>query len=329
MEVTAMSGNVEKGIDRELRIPARDGFKLAATLYEPQGPWGNDSLVLISSATAVPRSYYDSFARFLVSRGFAVLTYDYRGIGGSRPKSLRSFRASMHQWGEEDLAGVIDWAARHLQPSRLLAVGHSVGGQIVGLAENNEKIAALLIVASQSGYWRHWPSPARYRVALFWHLVIPVVSRLLGHVPGWLGMKEDLPGGVAREWAAWGRRPLYLLDGHDERRRGFDRFVRPIFGYSFEDDEFAPRAAAVALLHFYRNARVVHRHVVPHTSGLPPVGHFGFFRERFRDTLWGEAATWLERHGAVPSGSETFGDFPQVVEEEVPSFLPLRAVRHA
>jgi predicted alpha/beta hydrolase len=26
------------------------------------------------------------------------------------------------------------------------------------------------------------------------------------------------------------------------------------------------------------------------------IGHFGFFRERFRDSLWRDAADWLERH---------------------------------
>lgn len=126
--------NMDPGIDRGLRLPARDGFKLAATLYEPRGrgEWGHETLVLISSATAVPRSYYDGFARFLAGRGFAVLTYDYRGIGESRPRSLRGFRAAMHRWGEEDLAGAIDWACHHVQPARLLSVGHSVGGQRLG-----------------------------------------------------------------------------------------------------------------------------------------------------------------------------------------------------
>jgi predicted alpha/beta hydrolase len=26
------------------------------------------------------------------------------------------------------------------------------------------------------------------------------------------------------------------------------------------------------------------------------IGHFGFFRERFRDSLWREAADWLLSH---------------------------------
>jgi predicted alpha/beta hydrolase len=39
--------------------------------------------------------------------------------------------------------------------------------------------------------------------------------------------------------------------------------------------------------------RLVH----PHEAGASALGHFAFFRERFRDTLWREAVDWLEAHG--------------------------------
>jgi predicted alpha/beta hydrolase len=289
---------MEPQIDTGLRIPALDGFLLAATLYEPAPAADRDVTVLVNSATAVPRSYYDGFARHLAGQGFAVLTYDYRGIGESRPRRLGRFRAWMRQWGEEDQAGVLDWIAGHLRPSKLLVVGHSVGGQIVGLAPNNRRISALLGVAAQNGYLGHWPAPTRYSLALRWYLTVPLVSRLFGYVPGWLGIKEDLPGGVAREWAAWCRRPDFLFEGHEERRRGFERFARPILAYSFADDPYAPRPAVESLLGAYRNARIAHRHVAPREVGAPAIGHFGFFRDRFRETLWRESAGWLEAQAA-------------------------------
>jgi predicted alpha/beta hydrolase len=291
----------EQGIDRGLRIPARDGFRLAATLYEPEpgrGTGERGTLVVISSATAAPRGYYDGFARYLSARGLAVLTYDYRGIGGSRPRSLRGFHARMAEWGEEDLAGMIDWSVRHLQPERLLMVGHSVGGQLVGLAGNNGRVDALLAVAAQSGYLGHWPKPMRYRLALRWYLEVPLTSRIFGYIPGRLALKEDLPGGVAREWAAWCRRPGFLLEGHEERRAGFERFDRPIRAYSFGDDDFAPRPAVESLMALYRNAPVERRHVEPAEIGASSISHFGFFRDRFRETLWSDAADWLERKAA-------------------------------
>ncbi len=287
-----MSLQVDVQVDTGLRLHARDGFRLAATLYEPDPGNDRNAAVLINSATAVPRGYYDAYARYLAGEGFSVLTYDYRGIGGSRPKSLRGFRARMIQWCEEDQSGMIDWIGGHLRPRHLLVVGHSVGGQMVGLASNNDRIDALMSVAAQNGYLGHWPAEKRLGIALRWYL-IPLVSRVFGYVPGWMGTKEDLPGGVAREWAAWCRRPGFLFHGHEERRRGFQRFTKPILAYGFEDDPYAPRPAVESLLREYRNALVTHRHVHPREAGAPEIGHFGFFRERFRDTLWRESAEWL------------------------------------
>jgi len=33
---------------------------------------------------------------------------------------------------------------------------------------------------------------------------------------------------------------------------------------------------------------------MPRELGAERIGHFGFFREQFRDTLWRDAADWLE-----------------------------------
>ncbi len=289
---------MEPRIDATLRIPALDGYGLAATLYEPAAGGGQEGpVVLINSATAVRRGYYDAFARHLAGEGFTVVSYDYRGIGGSRPDRLAGFQARMLDWGRLDLAGVLEWIGGHLRPSRLLVVGHSVGGQLVGLAEGNWRLHALLAVASQSGWWGHWPRPARYRMAFRWYLV-PVVTRLFGYLPGSFGTKEDLPAGVARQWAYWGRRPDYLME--EGVRAGFERFRGPILAYSFSDDGYAPRAAVEGLLDFYTQADIWHRHLRPADVGAEEVGHFGFFRDRFRETLWRDTTAWLVKQMDQP-----------------------------
>lgn len=285
-------------VDADLRITARDGFRLAATLFEPEGARDRETAVLINSATAVPRGYYDAFARFLAERGFSVVTYDYRGIGGSRPKSLARFRAHLWEWAEKDQAGALDWVSQHLKPRRLLVVGHSVGGQILGLADNNNKVDALLTVAAQDGYLGHWPRREQPKLALRWYVMAPVLTRVFGYLPGWVGIKEDLPAGVAREWARWCRQPGFLFHGAEERRRGFARFDRPLLAYSFADDAFAPRPAVESLLSFYSNAQRSHRHIALREAGAESIGHFGFFRQRFQDSLWREAAEWLEARSA-------------------------------
>ena len=60
------------------------------------------------------------------------------------------------------------------------------------------------------------------------------------------------------------------------------------------DDAFAPLPAVEALGRLYPNARWETRRVAPRDVGAKALGHFGFFRERFRDSLWREAADWLE-----------------------------------
>ena len=289
--------------DRAVPLRARDGYALAGTVYTPEA--SAPPTVVIASATAVRRRYYDAFAQFLAARGFRVLTFDYRGIGDSRPPRLRGFPAVMHEWGELDLAAVVDGAAEQWPNAPLLLVGHSVGGQLVGFVDAVDKLQAVVSVGAQSGYWRHWPrGPKALRMALNWYALIPGVSRAAGYVPGFLGIGEDLPAGVALEWAAWGRRPHYLLDGHPERAVRFARYRGPWRAYSVSDDPYAPRAAVDALLAFYTGAQIEHIHLRPAELGVPAVGHFGFFRERFRDSLWTDTAQWLaERAGCAPKAA--------------------------
>lgn len=279
----------------DVRVPATDAFDLAATLYQPDRVGECRRFVLINSATAVKRRYYHEFANFLCSRGFAVLTFDYRGIGGSHPGDLRRFQASICDWAEKDISGVVDWIVKTHQPEKLLVIGHSVGGQLVGLVPNNDKITAMLTIAAQSGYWGLWPFPRLYLMALLWYGFMPLATSLFNYFPAKrLGLGEDLPGGVAKQWARWCRHPDYIVD-QDGRpmRKYFKAFKGPIMSYSFDDDRFAPKAAVDFMAHCYANAPLTRRHLRPRDVGVQSVGHFGFFRTTLKEPLWRETSLWL------------------------------------
>ena len=127
-----------------VRIEALDGFPLAATRFAPRTSRG--IALIISSAMAVPQTYYAEFARAAAERGFDVLTYDYRGTGSSRPapheRSLRGMRATASDWMRLDFEGVHRWARRELEPQRVAVVGHSFGGNAFGLAPSAHCIDA-------------------------------------------------------------------------------------------------------------------------------------------------------------------------------------------
>jgi pimeloyl-ACP methyl ester carboxylesterase len=113
------------------------------------------------------------FAGYLARRGCAVLTYDYRGTGDSRqkaltgynqPKSLVGFKASMSDWAALDVTAAVAWMRERYKALPLNYVGHSFGGQALGLLPNNTEVSRALLIAAQAGYWKLMASPERYRV---------------------------------------------------------------------------------------------------------------------------------------------------------------------
>lgn len=277
----------------DLRVPATDGYLLAATLYAPlQSP---RSVAVLSCGMGMSRGFYVHYASYLASRDIAVVTYDYRGVAGSRPARLRRFPATCTDWGEKDLAGVIDWAAQRYPGAPLFTVGHSLGAQIVGLAPNSGRLSGMLAIASPSGYWRHYPFPQNTALYALWRMVLPATAAAFRMFPARaLRLGHDVPEHVMREWSGWCRSPHYLAGPPGTTRRArFERITAPLLAYSFSDDAYAPYRAAEALLDLYPNARRDHRHLVPRDVGGARIGHFGFFREGPIRSLWSETADWL------------------------------------
>src|SRR5437660_5720358 len=215
----------------EITFPAIDGYLLAASLFLPIR--AKRHAVLINSATAVPRKIYRGFAGYLARRGCAVLTYDYRGIGDSRQmapvgynqvKSLVGFKASMADWAALDVTAAVGWMRERYKNLPLNYVGHSFGGQALGLLANNSEVSRALLIASQAGYWKLMASPARYRVYAMLNFVGLPLTRLLGYAPRWSGLGEDLPKGVFEQWVGWVMSERYLFT--DPKLPGLTNFAK-------------------------------------------------------------------------------------------------------
>jgi predicted alpha/beta hydrolase len=274
-------------------FPAADGYPLAATIFEPGHPFR--AVVLIAAATAVPRGYYAKFARYLAEQGFKVVTFDYRGIGGSKPKQgLRGFKAKMRDWAALDLSAMVDHAYALANGKPLVYVGHSFGGQALGQLPNNHKVSRALFAASQIGYWKLFPAPEKYRVWFLLRVLGPATHTLFGYVPGKLGMGEDLPKGVFREWAGWCMKPRYLYDDETlETRKNFSNYRGALRAIGMSDDDWAPPVTVAGLLSGYTGTTPEHITVTPEAAGQKKIGHFGYFREPSREPLWREAVEWL------------------------------------
>jgi predicted alpha/beta hydrolase len=248
--------------------------------------------MLIASAMGVRQDFYEPVARFFARHGVHVLTFDYRGMGASRRGGLAAFEADVADWAAKDLDAMLTEAQRADSQLPVVLLGHSLGGQIFGIAPSNASVRAAIHVSAGSGYYR-FNERMRLRVRFLWFVAIPLATRLAGYFPGRaLGMIGDLPRGVALQWRRWCLDPDYLLAEGPAARTAFERVRCPILSWSFEDDVMLPRSAIESLNGFYRNARLEHRHVAPGTVRAERVGHFGFFSERQR-ALWTESLAWL------------------------------------
>lgn len=281
-------------------VMTRDGIPLAVTTWQEEGRESRD-VALVLCAVGARQDQYASFARGLAREGWRVVTFDYRGIGRSvLPEGTRHL-ASMRAWGEQDLTAVIQWAHDELAPERLVAVAHSIGGQLIPFAENHHRLDAVALVASQRGFWRHWRGGMRYGVLLFFRLYIPLCLKLFGRVPlSFVGL-DDLERGIAEDYARWGLAEHYLWPSGESRSARFTACTFPLLALSFEDDIcYAPKRAVQALLHdYYVSAPALWCHVEHSRLKLRGLGHSGFFDpRRCPEGWWGEVSAWLRTASA-------------------------------
>ena len=286
----------------DIVLPATDGYLLGASLFLPRG--AKRHAVLINSATAVPRKVYRGFAGYLARRGCAVLTYDYRGIGDSRQKSLvgynqmkslAGFKASMADWAALDMTAAVAWMRERYKAMPLTYVGHSFGGQALGLLANNTEVSRALLIAAQAGYWKLMATPERYRVYAMMNFVGMPLTRVLGYAPGWGVVGVDLPKGVFEQWTKWVMSPRYLLD--DATLPGLDNFAKykgAMRALCMTDDPWATRPAVELLCSGFTSIKPEILSIAPSDADATKIGHLGFFRPEHRDTLWRGAAEWLE-----------------------------------
>lgn len=275
---------------RRFEIPSGHGARITVHEHPAVAPQG---LVVILGAMATPARFYAPLAEHLAWRGLTTVRFDYRGVGDSRRGSLRGEEAGVLDWTVRDVDAAIAFA-RERHPSLPLAVlGHSLGGQAIGLARQPRDARAVVLVASQSGWVGHWPGAARVRMEMLWRVVVPGMTGAFGYLPGWSGIGEDVPKRVAREWAEWCTTKGYVTGVRPKSELAYDRITAPVLAWSFTDDDYAPEGSTDELLSWLASARVQHRRRRPEQLARDHVGHFGFFRRNVGTPMWDETADWL------------------------------------
>ena len=283
--------------------PAADGHLLGGFTWRHAVQDSSRPVVIINAATSVRCRHYSRFADYLFANGFDVITYDYRGIGESRPPSLRGLEASWTDWGALDFEAMLKRAQREFPGQPIDVIGHSFGGCAAGLAASGGVIRHMVTVGAQFAYWRDYAPVHRWRMFGKWHVAMPLLTAVCGYFPGKrLGWLEDTPAGVVRDWstptARYETRPSGKLILSQNRRLPFANVTAKLLAISITDDPYGTLPAIERLLCYFTYGAKTHLRIAPQDIGEQEVGHFAFFRSAYQATLWPIALSWLQ-HGEL------------------------------
>lgn len=148
-------------------------YSIAVTEFLSDNP--NANCVIIASATGVKQNYYHNFSKFLSHNNYSVFTFDYGGIGDSKPESLKKFSTTATNWAQNDFESVVQYVKSKKPDSKIFIITHSIGGQLIGLVPSNNLFDGVIMAVSQSGSWIHWKGFERLKMQFLWYVTIPFI----------------------------------------------------------------------------------------------------------------------------------------------------------
>lgn len=279
---------------KAISITTADQYKLSAHIFEPENP--QQKIVLINSATGVRQQIYFSLAQYFSEHGFTVITYDYRGIGQSKPPKMKGFSASMRLWGNTDYRAVTDFIKIKFKGYKKFCLGHSVGALILGLNPDSKMFDEFIFMGTQNAFVGNLKLRTRLEAYLGFGLAQPLTTVLLGYFPAnWFGLGESLPAGSAFDWRTLilnKKSTNRLLEESHDFSKELNQKVLVLWA---EDDSWVTEKGVKSLLkNTYPNLKPFYRLIKTSESDQREIGHINFFRS-YNKKLWNIILKELEQ----------------------------------
>ncbi len=268
-------------------ISCADGYSLSGRFY--QSKQSTQHLpILICPATGITQSFYHNFCEWLAEQGSNVLVFDFRGIGLSLHGPISQSDASIQDWGQLDIPAAIDVLLNKTQQQKVILLGHSAGGQLLGIVPNYKKVAQVISISGSTGHVKGLKGRTKRMAPVMFNIIFPVSSLIKGYgATNFLGMGENLPKKVAKQWAQFCSKPGYVINaiGKTIFEDYHNEIQCPITVYWSSDDEIATETNVKDLLRLYPNAQTEMIELKPQEHGHKAIGHMLMFRKSHQN-LW-------------------------------------------
>lgn len=264
----------------------RDGaVRLVGKLMRPPGPGPFPAVVLVAGSERATRNTFDLWGLFFASRGFAVLSYDKRGVGQSSGRFVAfPSRANVSHLADDAVAAAA-WLRRQtgVDPRRIGLSGGSQAGWIIPLAATRSRDVAF--AAIQSGPAMSVGRERGYSAVTGNGSVVPPPSR--AQIEAALATRGDA-GFDPRPALKALRIPVLWQLGGVDKRQYTPETVANLDAIAAQGHDFTTRIYPGGA-HSLRETRhgLISEELL--ASGFAP-------------GLFSDLAAWLERHVRAPSG---------------------------
>ncbi len=268
-------------------VTCTDGYSLSGRFYQSKQSTKNLP-ILLCPATGITQGFYHNFIEWLTEQGSDVLVFDFRGIGDSLYSSLRDSNASIQDWGLLDIPAAIQTLLEKTGQEQVTLLGHSAGGQLLGIVSNYEKVAQVIAISGSTGHVKGLKGRTKRMAPVMFNLVFPVSNLIKGYgATKMLGMGENLPKNVAKQWAQFCSKPGYVMNaiGKTIFEDYHAKVNCPITVYWSSDDEIATEANVKDLLRLYPNANTDMIELEPQKHNHKAIGHMMMFKKSHQN-LW-------------------------------------------
>jgi predicted alpha/beta hydrolase len=288
----------------EIDIRTADGWSLRADVREPRPvPVGTAVLAhaVMSRRSSFDRPENGGLGRFLVDRGWRVVSFDFRAHGDSRPRADEGAAYSYDDLVRSDLPTVHAFArscGRRGEP--VVLVGHSLGGHAALAAQGCQLVDFDAIVAIATNVWLRELEPSgavwvAKRAAL---RAAVEVTRRLGRFPARalrLG-SDDEARGYVEDVARFARTGAWSsADGQADYLASLGRCRVPLLPIVSDGDriECTPESGARFAAHLGARCEVVR--VGRRDDGGRAPGHMGLVTSGGVSSVWARAEAWMRR----------------------------------
>jgi predicted alpha/beta hydrolase len=296
-------GKRKKPNVEEVEIRTQDGWSLRADIREPAGaPAG---IAVLAHAFMARRTEFDrpaggGLSAFLASRGWRVVTFDFRAHGDSGPRPRAGGAYGYDDLVTHDLPAVCSFArSRAKAKMPLVVVGHSLGGHVALVAQATGAIQADAVVGIAASPWVRELEPLRSRwmVKRAFLEAAVLMARRFGRLPARaIGRgSDDEPLRCVNDFSRFARKGWTSADGRTDYLACLGRVRVPVMGVVSQGDRLeCPPACGERLLARTKGRQRFVR-IAQRDDGSSAPGHMGIVTSGRVKIAWAEIEGFMRK----------------------------------